>query len=124
MLSGAPCVREVDQPPGNPHRLGGHAKCRMQSTAVDDGGQPVGAEQVTIADERGAERQVRLDLSGARAQGPHQQRPLRMGGGLVGGELALIHQRLHVVSSGSTLLWSSQSGGYRSVFNATYTTSR
>ncbi len=56
----------------------------MQRTAVDDGGQSVGAEQVAIADERGAERQVCLDLSGARAEGPDQQRPLRMGGGRVG----------------------------------------
>ena len=65
------CVGEIDQPPGNLLRLRGHAQCRVQPTAVDDGGQPVGAEQVAITDKGGAERQACLDLSGARAQGTH-----------------------------------------------------
>jgi hypothetical protein len=45
----AVCVGEVDQLPGSLLRLGGHAQCRVQRTAVDDGGQSLGAEQLAIA---------------------------------------------------------------------------
>jgi hypothetical protein len=41
----------------------------VQGTAVDDSRQPVGAEQVAIADQGGAERQVRLDRFCACAEG-------------------------------------------------------
>ena len=59
MLSGAPCAYARSKPLGNLLRRGGQAQCRVQRTAVDDGGQSVGAEQVAIADKGGAERQVR-----------------------------------------------------------------
>jgi hypothetical protein len=85
---GCAVCRRGRSAPGDLLRLGGHAQCRVQRTAVDDSGQPVGAEQVAIADKGGAKRQVRLDSSGARAHGPHQTpaRPLLKRGSVgVGG---------------------------------------
>jgi hypothetical protein len=67
------CIREVDQLPGNLLRLGGHVHGRVQGTALEDGGQPVGAEQVAIADKgavRSDRRTTRLGFSNSNSTPP------------------------------------------------------
>ena len=59
-----------------------------------DAGQPVGADQIAVAGPDLADGEVGLDVVAA-AQRPHQQRALRVGGGLLLGDAALVDQALH-----------------------------
>ena len=65
----------------------------VQGLLGDDIGQPVGAEHVPVAQPDLEDRQVRLSL-GPAVKRPQQQRPLRMGGGRLRGQPAVVHQRL------------------------------
>ena len=60
----------------------------------DDTGQPVGADQIAVAGPDLADGQIGLDVVAA-AQRAHQQRALRVGGGLLLGDPALVDQALH-----------------------------
>ncbi len=66
----------------------------LQGLVADRAGQAVGADQVPVAGPDLADRQVGLDLAAA-VQGAHQQRALRVGLGLLGGDPALVDQPLH-----------------------------
>ena len=63
-------------------------------SALDHPGQAVGAEQVAVADLGLAQGQVGIDLAAA-VERPQQDRALRVGGGLLRGDPAVVHQRLH-----------------------------
>ncbi len=60
----------------------------------DHAGQAVGADQIAVAGPDLADRQVGLDVVAA-AEGAHQQRALRVGGGFFLGDPALVHEPLH-----------------------------
>jgi hypothetical protein len=89
-------VRQVDQSLCDLLGIVGLAECCVQGRAVNDCGQPVGAQQVAIAHNRGSQRQVSLDLIPARTKGTHQQSPLWVRCALLAAQFALINQRLHV----------------------------
>ena len=66
----------------------------VQRLLGDHVGQPVRAQQVPVAQHGLAHLQVRLGVR-AGLQGAHDQRPLRVGGGRLRGQPALVDQRLH-----------------------------
>lgn len=66
----------------------------FQRLVADDSGQSVRADQIPVAGPHLADREVRLDVVTA-AQGPHQQRALRVRGGLFLGDTALVDEPLH-----------------------------
>ncbi len=66
----------------------------FERLVADHPGQAVGADQIAVAGPHLTDGQVGLDLSAA-AQRPHQQGALRVGGGLLLGDPALVHQPLH-----------------------------
>ena len=86
-------VGGLDQPPGR--LLGiGHATQRVtDDLRADHGGQAVRAQQVPVAQPRLADLQIRLGLRGP-VEGAQQQGSLRMCGGLVRADPAVVHQRL------------------------------
>jgi hypothetical protein len=71
------------------HRCQGH----VQGVLAYHRGQAVGAQQVPVPGPGFPHLQVRDDV-GAAVQRPQQQRALRMGGGLIGADAPVIHQRL------------------------------
>lgn len=66
----------------------------FQRLVADHPGQSVRADQIPVAGPHLADRQIGLDMIAA-AQRPHQQRPLRMRGGFLFGDPALVDQPLH-----------------------------
>ena len=66
----------------------------LQRLVGDDAGQAVGADQVAVAGADLADGEVGLDVVAA-AQRAHQQGALRVGGGLLLGDAALVDQALH-----------------------------
>ncbi len=91
-LSGpAAAQRQFDEPVGTFGDVGDLQRVE-DGVLADRIGQPVGAQQVAVADAGLADDQRRLDLvPGERA---HDQRPLRVAVRLLGGDAALVHQRL------------------------------
>ena len=92
VVGAAAAQRQLDQPVGGGLRVGVLQRLG-EGLLADDAGQPVGAEQVAVAGAGLAHGEVRLDLLAVeRAQ---QQRALRVAVGLLGGDPAVVDQRLH-----------------------------
>ena len=65
----------------------------LDGFVADDVGEAIGTQQVTIVRSRLANSQCRLDL--VAGQRPHDQRSLRVGMGLFGGDASLVDERLN-----------------------------
>jgi hypothetical protein len=92
VVGAAAAQRELDEPVGG--GLGVGVLQRLgERLLADDAGQAVGAEQVPVAGPGLAHGEVGLDLLAVeRAQ---QQGPLRVAVGLLGGDPAVVDERLH-----------------------------
>ena len=95
MLSGSAATdRQLDELHGHVVQIRDRAERVVQRLRADHVRQAVGAEQIPVTGHGLAHGQVRLRLP-APVERPQDQRPLRMGGGLLLAEPPLVDQRLH-----------------------------
>ena len=94
MLSGPPRVAgERDQLLGHLVEVVDLGEHLAEPPGVDHPGQPVGTEQVAVADLGVPQGEVELKVVAA-VEDLQQDRPVRVAGGLLGGDPAVVHQRL------------------------------
>ena len=91
VVGAAAAQRQLDEPVGGGLRVGVLERLG-EGLLADDAGQAVGAEQVAVAGPGLAHGEVGLDLLAV--EGAQQQRALRVAVGLLGGDPAVVDQRL------------------------------